>query len=215
MPDYQLSVPAQHPVITLVDINGDPADLSGYIPSNTFAGSGWYGLGQVTLSAVATSITFSAIPATYQHLKVIASLRTDRASNSTDNPLLTLNADTTDANYDRQRLSAAAASPTSSETLGAAGSRSLNTIPASTAAANHFGIHEILFPNYANTSTHKLVMAHSFSWAVRTTGGLVVGMVVIGWASTEAIGTITLTPSLGTNFVAGSTASLYGIKTGA
>jgi len=84
---------------------------------------------------------------------------------------------------------------------------------ASTGTASHTGSADMLFIDYANTTFKKNMICHGFvkyaqatantDMMFKTTGGT--------WRSTAAINQITLTLRAG-NIIAGSKASLYGIK---
>jgi hypothetical protein len=180
----------------------------------TKADAGWFKIAETVLGASATTIDFSSIPGTYKHLRILAVVRSDVAATS-DSVNLVVNNDTTNANYDRQQLTAAGTTVAAAELLAGANARIIAACPAASSPASHFGSLELTVFDYTSTSHFKMVHAELSYWAARSTGGLGIRKSVMGWASTAAITRLTLSPFTGPNFVSGSMASLYGIKAAA
>jgi hypothetical protein len=105
------------------------------------------------------------------------------------------NADTTAANYDRQRIEGD--STTVTETRSAAEQEHLE-VPAASATANIFGGGTLLIPAFSKTDRHK----HSL-W-IGGPGDDMVEFVSRRWENTAAITSVKLTPSDGDNFVDGT-----------
>ena len=152
-------------------------------------------------SAVA-NYTFSSIPATYTDLVLVISAATTSIA---DQDMQVGNGSVdTGANYSRTWLqgngTAASSGKGSNET-----STRVNT-PNGGYLETTLGssIQTITFLNYANTTTYKTMLTR--------TGGAAGGTsaIVHLWRSTSAINTIKLSPS--SNFITGSTFTLYGIK---
>jgi len=155
-----------------------------------------------TVPSAQASYTFSSIPATYTDLVLVVSAAT---SSIADQDMQVGNGSVdTGSNYSRTWLqgngSAASSGRGSSET-----STRINT-PNGGYLETTLGssIQTITFLNYSNTTTYKTMLTR--------TGGAAGGTsaIVHLWRSTSAINTIKLTPS--SNFITGSTFTLYGIK---
>src|SRR5581483_2946998 len=99
----------------------------------------------------ATNITFSSIPGTYKHLRLVVSLRGDGAT-AADDLLIQVNGDT-GSNYNYQR---GTFSSTSSASQSAAQpSIGVGAVAGANAAANVVGAGEALLLDYASTSLFK------------------------------------------------------------
>ena len=146
-----------------------------------------------TLTATATTITFSSIPQTYTDLVLVSSF-----SSGNNDEKLQFNADT-GANYSWSRLygdgtsAGAGTSPTPTYIRNTGGDLTTqqNTI------INIF--------NYANATTFKTTIGRGNNTAAQVT--FTIGL----WRSTAAITSITYSVSSNT-FSVGSTFTLYGIK---
>ena len=149
----------------------------------------------------ATSVTFSSIPASYDHLEVSVYTRTDRSAVN-DVVNMTFNTDTTASNYDHQELQGAAT--TVSANTDAANYR-VGVYPAASEGANEFGVGTTTIYNYTKTDRHK----HRLTVMSSTERVLLYSR---RWESTAAINQIVLTPNAGTNFLAGSVFELRGIS---
>lgn len=159
----------------------------------------------------ASTIDFSSIPTTYQHLLIIGSGRMDGAILEANlearfNNDSGANYNEQDAGGDNASAVAAAAAAQNEITLG--------QIPCASGSANHAGHLHAEVPNYKDTTFYKTIMAEVghipnstvADFAVRMAGGI--------WLDTSAIDQITLlstTASAG-DFVAGSTYTLYGLN---
>jgi hypothetical protein len=78
---------------------------------------------------------------------------------------------------------------------------------ASTANANNFAPFEMIVANY-DDANQKYAMFRSATITSTTSGNIYT--LTSKWVTTSAVTSITLTPGLGTNFVSGSTLTLYG-----
>jgi len=159
-------------------------------------------LERTELNASAASVTFANIPQTgYTDLKIVVSARSDRADTS-DNAIISFNGLTTNLSF--RYLQGNGASATSSS--GSTGY--LGSIDASTATASTFGNAEYYIPNYTS-SNYKSVSSDAVDETNATTAYATLTAQL--WSSTAAITSINLKPQVGSNFVANSTFSLYGI----
>lgn len=158
------------------------------------------------LAASAASFSFVGIPATYKHLKIEFSARSDRAAGS-DAVKIAYNGDAGN-NYvgliqwgAGQNEQAAAGAPFT-----------FTFISAATSPANWFNNSEITIFDYANTVTYKSYQARGMQTVTNVAGNFYIydGMGI--WLSLAAINEISIYPNIGPNFVAGSRATLYGIS---
>lgn len=166
-----------------------------------------YRLASTLLGSDTASITFSAIPGTFKHLKLIGIARGDGAVVA-DNIVLQFNGDTA-GNYDYNSLfglnSVAGAGPTAAATSAKWGS-----LPgASAARANIFGANEVTIPNYALTTAEKGFIS-SGGFSDSTVANSIVVVLNGSWRNTAIITAIKLFCATSTNFKAGTIFTLYG-----
>lgn len=165
-------------------------------------------LADTVLGASAATIDLTSIPATFAHLLLVAYLRSDRAT-AADAVTVYLNGDVS-AVYDYQSIAATGAAPSAGEAF-AASAANVAGITGGTAPANKFSSCRVLFPHYAGTTGHKAFRSRFARVSGTTTGLLEVGGVAGFWRSTSAINRITVRPLIGSNLVAGSRVTLYGL----
>lgn len=183
--------------------------LIGIIASSGGAAGGDYeSIATVNVgSGGSSSITFSSIPSTYQHLQVRGIARSTRSATS-DYIALQLNSDT-GSNYAYHGLdgngSSASAFGLATQTF-----MDVERASAATATTNVFGVSVIDILDYANTNKYKTMRClggsdNNGSGSITLTSGL--------WQNTNAVSTITLKAQGGTsNFAQYSSFALYGIK---
>jgi hypothetical protein len=160
------------------------------------------------LTSSQASITFSSIPATFTDLKLVFSLRGD-ASSAYNDSFVQFNGDT-GGNYSFRRLygtgsSAASDAASSGSNFGRVGSS-----VGSTSTASTFANGEVYIPNYRSSA------AKSFSSdGVTENNGAGAFQVIYAdlYSGTSPITSLTLN-GLSTNFISGSSATLYGITAG-
>lgn len=153
-------------------------------------------------SGGAASIDFTSIPATYTDLKLVFSIRTNRAGATVDALGLKINNVSTNQSM---RILYADGSSVGSQT-----DTTINTaVVASTATASVFGNGEFYIPNYAG-STNKSVSAESVNENNATLNYMY--MVAGLWSQTTAINQLTLYSINSATIQQYSSASLYGIK---
>ena len=157
------------------------------------------------LEADAASVTFSSIPATYEHLQL--RLNASTSYNNTSAPSyirVRFNGDS-GANYSFHRMTA---NNTSIAGAGATGqAQGSVTGPANLSPAANFGgmVYDIL--DYANTNKNTTMAGVAGSG----TSAPVVGFNSVLWDSTAALTTILLTSSSG-DWRRGSEFTLYGLN---
>ena len=185
--------------------------LAGIIASSggaAAAGTSYESISTVTVGSGGTSsITFSSIPSTYQHLQIRFMARTTR-SLGFDPFLIRMNSDTTAANYASHALYGSGSSAVSNYTSGESGTFHY-LVSAATSTASVFGAAVIDVLDYANTNKYKTTRSlagydGNGSGYICLNSGL--------WMNTNAITTLTIVPFVGSNFVEYSSFALYGIK---
>lgn len=159
-------------------------------------------LATFTLQSSSTSITLSTLPTAYRDLIIVGCLRTDRADTS-DPVRLRFNNDSTNGNYTRVAMygngsSAAAYTDSPGEVIIDAGAA------AASASSGIFSLLKVDIFDYQHLSKNKALLTSS------NVSGVETRRQAARWSSLSAITSITITPYFGTNFVAGSTISLYG-----
>jgi hypothetical protein len=162
-----------------------------------------------TGSGSSSTITFSSIPSTYQHLQIRFMGRDDRSGASIDAFTCRFNSDS-GSNYTEYHLLLGDGS-TASSSAGSTSSTNilLGQVPGATALASAMGVGVIDILDYANTSKYKttrtlLGMDFNGSGRVNFQSGL--------WMSTSAINSITLTTGTSSNWTGATQFALYGIK---
>jgi hypothetical protein len=158
------------------------------------------------LTASQASITFSNLgdySSTYKHLQIRLTARTDRSGEAGDVLLVRFNADG-GSNYAYHNLVGNGSSVFS----GAASSQTemwFWRIAGSTSTANSFGgmVMDILDPYATKNKTVRALAGFTPTNEIYLNSGL--------WNNTASLTTISL-DQIGSNFVAGSRFSLYGIK---
>lgn len=150
-------------------------------------------IASTTLGSAASTTTFSGIPGTFTDLVIIANV----AMSSNASYQIRVNGDT-GSNYSMTRLSGNGSA--------AGSSRDTNTSSVNTVIQGHpaLVLGKFEFLSYASTNTYKTMLfgGGAASDVVTRTVGL--------WRSSAAITSITVFTN--TSFTAGSTFSLYGIK---
>jgi len=162
-----------------------------------------------TVTGTGSTLTFSSIPSTYQHLQIRGLARTANGAGYADEFRMRFNSDS-GTNYASHVIygngsTVTAAGPTGTTSMRIAYAGAMGD----SASAGQYGVSIIDIHDYASTTKNKV--ARSFSGADANLGG---GLTALGsglWLSTSAITSITLLPASGT-FDTGTTFSLYGIK---
>lgn len=169
---------------------------------------GSYVIDEIDLDAVAATLSFQNIPDVYRHLELVLLGRTDYAGATSDIINMELNADTTAANYDSESVFGSTNSAGAGQSLL---NKRITQLPSSTAPANHGGNSIISIGHYARTDFFKTAFCQRTLWRARTTGNIIIGNEMLCWANAAAISQIDLKSNSGSNFVAGTICTLYGI----
>lgn len=161
-------------------------------------------LQRITLTASASSITFSGIPQTgYTDLKLVSSVR---AFDNNEWMTLTINGATTNISG---RYLYGSGTATSSGTI-SAGSL-LNPMVPSSWTANSFSNNEVYICNYTSSNTKSISVD---GVAENNASGADMMLSAVLWNSTASITSVGLQTTAG-SFAAGSSFSLYGIANAA
>ena len=153
-----------------------------------------------TLGSATATVTFSSIPGTYTDLVLVISGRVSSTTGN-NNSAIRFNSDSGN-NYSMTRLTgdgSAAASDRVANTSYAGWALVANS------ASSEFSPLIYNIQNYSNTTTYKTLLGRG-NWTASF-----VSATVSMWRNTAAITTIDITQT-GTNWVTGSTFTLYGIK---
>jgi hypothetical protein len=157
-----------------------------------------------------TSVAFTSIPSTYQHLQIRGIVKTDRAGTS-DYFKLRINSDTTSTNYAYHEVGGNGSSTVVNASANSTNQVVIERIAAGQQASSTFGATVIDILDYANTNKNKTVRSLTgFEDNSSNTGQIYLGSGL--WTSTSAITQINLLPGGGTNILQYSTFALYGIK---
>ena len=162
-----------------------------------------------TLTATASSVTFSSIPQTYTDLVLKVSARDNNGSNW-GGGYLRFNGDSSSGNYNGIQLAGLGSSVSTSTGSGSWGTNYMLAGRANggTSTANTFGNSEIYIPNYTST-TQKSASSDDVTETNATSA--LMAIVAGSWVGTTAITSIEiLTP--GALYQINSTFTLYGIK---
>jgi hypothetical protein len=180
------------------------SQISGHLETGAFES-----IATVTVGGGGSStITFSSIPQTYQHLQIRMMAKDNRSANFVSNANMYLNNDTA-ANYTSHFIlgdgaTASASGYTSQTEIFSA------RIPGASSAADTFGVAIIDIIDYASTTKNKVI--RSFSGEDQNGSGWEqLYLISSAWLNTAAINRIDFAP-VGTLFSEYSSFALYGIK---
>lgn len=160
-------------------------------------------LANITLAnSTTSSVTFSSISGSYRDLMLVISV-----GNGYGNNYLTINGDTTAANY-FQTFATGASAATSGNVSGSFPAYLEKNVSTSGSVENTYVLH---FLDYAATDKHKTSLLR---FGAPNSGTTYSGaqMSVQRWASTAAITSIAFTSYSGGTFATGSTFALYGVS---
>jgi hypothetical protein len=163
-------------------------------------------LGEFTLAAAQSTITFSNIPQTYTHLQVRYIAKTSRTNSSAEDLLLRINSDS-GSNYARHGLlgdgASASAFGQSSQTA-----IFIPTVTTSETTTSHFGVGIVDILDYKNTNKNTTVRA--LGGEDRNGAGNILLESGV-WLNTAAVTTLAFTTAASNNFTANSQFALYGV----
>ena len=152
-----------------------------------------------------STITFSSIPATFTHLQ-LRWIGQDNRGATNDGVKVSLNSNTTNADYAYHRLWG---NGSSAQSFGTGSSFAGIGFIRGDTGNSIFGVSILDFLDYANTNKYKTVRVLGGN---DTNGAGEVGIWSMLWMKTDAINSLTLTPENGSTFSQYSHFALYGIK---
>ena len=162
------------------------------------AGGDYESIATVTVGSPVSSITFSSIPSTYQHLQIRGM---SKNTTTTQDAVLSLNGNS--IGYRHYLYGDGSTNGSGADTNGG------GVISASSAASNTFGVFVMDILDYTNTNKNKTIRALQGTDA--NGSGVVAFNSWLYSTNTNAITSVTLTSS-GTSFAQYSSFALYGIK---
>jgi hypothetical protein len=165
-------------------------------------------IADIVLASPAASFDIQSIPQTYAALVLHASLRDDSTGAGLTAASMRFNADASasyDFQYGEAQGSAAGAGESYANAALGAPLESTNGNPAGLFAESDFTI-----PNYAGTLNNKTLLGITASKIGTASGNQRARTFSGHWRNSAAINRITITPGLGSNFVAGSRVTLWG-----
>ena len=150
-----------------------------------------------------SAMQFLNIPQTYNDLYIVFSARSNATGNNFDNVNIQFNGSS--SSFTQRRITGNGATAGSGTVADNTTFLAING-PGSTASS--FSNSAIYIPNYTS-ATNKSFSGDTFTENNATTA-FIYGTAA-SWSNTSAITSVTLSPSIGPNFVEHSTATLYGI----
>jgi len=164
----------------------------------------------VTVGAGGSStITFSSIPSTYQHLQVRLIARS-ALSGASEAIRVRFNGDTATSSYSDHLVFGDGASASTDNDVQSVSGINVHRIPAATSTASVFGGIVIDLLDYSNTNKYKTLRSLG-GWDANGSGRIILNSGLWG-NSGSAISSIDIVTSTGNNFAQYSTFALYGIK---
>lgn len=190
-------------------------DRSIYLADDTFAylpgGIGYFSvalISEITLTANATSVTFSNIPQGFKHLLIISRLA-QSAANEVDNTIIRLNGDT-GANYDIEYLQANGATASAFASRGTATSL-LGFAEGTLSRPNSYGSNFIFIPGYSVVGD-KVVLGIAAGFGnVSADADQFLRVQAVHWRNLNVLTSVSFVPQSGPNFVSGTKIQLYGM----
>jgi hypothetical protein len=158
----------------------------------------------IVTEATEANITFSSIPATFNHLILFGQIRSNYATLG-DNLLVRFNSDS-GANYDY----VAVITGSVDQYVAGGTSALIATVPGSSASASIVMTFEAKIPFYAKTNWYKNILSNSGKMPDTTSTHFEFRAVSNQWRSTNAINAIEIRLNSG-QIVQNSIASLYGV----
>ena len=169
------------------------------------AGSTYHPIAKTTVTGTTTTnVDFTSISGSYTDLVIVGNFGTD-STNTYFN--IQLNSDTTATNYSGTYMRGTGSATDTGTYSGSVGYYWASAGTKLPYNANT-GIIIINFQNYSSTTNYKTILER-YSWM--DSNGASAANVGL-WRNTAAITSIRLTTTAGSNFYAGSTFTLYGIK---
>jgi hypothetical protein len=189
--------------------------MPGIIASSGGLATSFESIATVTVGAGGSStLDFSSIASTYQHLQIRGIARSNRATYANDGIKITFNGSTTGNLYSDHSLwgdgaTALALSDTSANYI-----YTVSTLSSSAGSNGAFAGFVLDVLDYASTSKYKTIRViggYDLNGTIAGYGGYA-GISSGLWQSTNAISSISFAPNFGTSFNQYTTVALYGVK---
>lgn len=163
------------------------------------------------LTANLSSFTFTDIPQTFRHLYIIAEARSARTADSVDSLLVVLNGDDSSSNYYNAHDNVNIGNGVQDQGANAGVNKGniYRAIVTNTTSNTRYGHAEIRIEDYARTDRVKQIIYHGIQQAGawnRTDGAIEWGV------SNAGITSISFETNSGSNLMAGSRFTLYGLR---
>jgi hypothetical protein len=158
----------------------------------------------------AASFDFTSIPATYTHLKLLMTLRSDRNADG-DSVIMKINNDAGNNYVWVIQYINSAGSPANVKQVTLGAPPTIYYCVAGTGTANYISNNEVTLFDYAQTSIFHSWQSRGYEMD-KSAGTPYIYDGGGQWGSTSAINQITLTPLTGTNWKQYSRVTLYGLK---
>jgi hypothetical protein len=162
----------------------------------------------LTLTGSAVSIDATGLGQAANHLLILLKLRDDGAVVLSSSNLR-FNADSTAGHYNQEITQGLNA--TASASAGTATALSYNNCVGASASADAYGTCSLFVPAYRDAHLKTLSGATGMFGTTGTATTYETQNVAGIWVNTAAISRVTVTPGDGTNFVAGSRLTIYGL----
>ena len=191
--------------------------MIGAITAGLFGTSGvaanlsYESIATTTLGSNQTSITFSSIPSTFKHLQIRYIARMTRAVSFASEVPMTINGDTSGANYYQQHYldgNGASASAGAYNAGSVKGMYNANAV-GNSATSGIFTAGVIDLLDYTNTNKNKVTRSLV---GQDTNGAGNITLISSLWLSTAAVNSITFTCSNSAQLMTNTQFALYGIK---
>lgn len=186
-----------------VDGNQNPWVCVAAGTPGTWAPVGIHVLFDSTLGADAANFDITSIPASYHTLELYFDGRST-ASASADTAMLRINNDSTITDYQSQVLQGSSSTASASQAFQTLGAIEAGLVTGATSTASTSGTVWATIPNYAGTTWQKQVITANETWDTNATNAGRSCIMGGRWLSTAAINRLTLFPSTGPNWKAGS-----------
>jgi hypothetical protein len=187
-------------------------DATGKVPAAQIpaaAGAALVKIQDILLGTSGASFDFTSIPTTYLHLRAILSGRSDQAA-LFSGLNVRFNNDTVTGNYSSSLIVNTSASAAAAQEWPGTNAMIAGYIPGASANAGFQGAVTMDIPNYATAGLARTMNAAG-GYATGLTTGLIWTRVAFAvWSGSVVVNRVTIFPS-GSNFVAGSRCTLYGM----
>ena len=168
------------------------------------AGNTYEAIATATSTGSTSTFSFTSIPSTYTDLVLVTFVRSSFSGVTFHESIVRVNGSATTI-YSRTKLEGTGSSASSTRNTSLTGFYA-GEVQSAPSTAGVFSTQIIQINNYSNATTFKTFLSRN-----NTPTGMVSGIVGL-WRNTSAINQVDVLNADGSNWVSGSTATLYGIK---